>query len=429
MIAKRITTALVVLLALVAVVFTGCTGTADAGKVTLKILAYGDNSTAEGKTAQVLIDEFAKANPNLAVESEILYDEAYHQKARARIASNDFPHVMYVWAGPRSNYFYDAGLNVDARGKIDAQFDEAKIQAMGPNGEKWYVPIGVSNVTSVLFANTELLKSLGLSEPATYEDLVAMVPVAKAKGLDVVSFAGAEAWVWNSCLLSPLVGRYTAPTYVADAVRGTNKFDEAGMVQALAMIKKMVDDEVIPASAIRTDYGTSVANFIGEKALFTLDGQWRAGAVEDPAMQAKVKMLPLPVFPGEVVGGGSVSADISTGYAVTKEASKDPKVEAAAWAFVNFFGNEKNTLQRWKDGAIAAPLLMTYAEPTDFNTINMEKLRFYKSLTSYTNVVDAFVPADPNNNLNANIQEMVLGNKTPEEVAAALEADVAKTRK
>lgn len=54
---------------------------------------------------------------------------------------------------------------------------------MGPNGEIYEIPLGTSNITTVLFMNKTLVESMGFSQPKTYEDLVAMVPAAKAAGI------------------------------------------------------------------------------------------------------------------------------------------------------------------------------------------------------------------------------------------------------
>ena len=48
-------------------------------QVTLNIMGYGDNSNAEGQTFKRICEEFMDANPDVKVNYELLYDEAYHQ--------------------------------------------------------------------------------------------------------------------------------------------------------------------------------------------------------------------------------------------------------------------------------------------------------------------------------------------------------------
>ena len=60
-------------------------------KVVVKAMAYGDNSNQEGLNWVRIVDSFEKANPDIDIDYEMLYDEAYHQKVVARLASGGCP--------------------------------------------------------------------------------------------------------------------------------------------------------------------------------------------------------------------------------------------------------------------------------------------------------------------------------------------------
>jgi raffinose/stachyose/melibiose transport system substrate-binding protein len=64
-------------------------------------MAYGDNSNPEGVNWVRIVDAFHKANPGIKIDYELLYDEAYHQKVAARLASGDVPHLAYMGADAR----------------------------------------------------------------------------------------------------------------------------------------------------------------------------------------------------------------------------------------------------------------------------------------------------------------------------------------
>ena len=74
---------------------------AAASKVTVKTMAYGDNSNQEGQNWIRIVDTFEKANPNIDIDFEMLYDEAYHQKVTARLAAQDIPQLAYMGADAR----------------------------------------------------------------------------------------------------------------------------------------------------------------------------------------------------------------------------------------------------------------------------------------------------------------------------------------
>jgi raffinose/stachyose/melibiose transport system substrate-binding protein len=237
-------------------------------KVVVKAMGYGDNSNQEGQSWIRIVETFEAENPNIDIDYELLYDEAYHQKVTARLASGDIPHVAYMGADARWGApWKEAGQQVDHRAFMDTNYyDMSLIPPMGPNGEIYEIPLGTSNICTVLYMNEKLVKSLGFSAPKTYEDMVAMVPAAQDKGLEVVSIDGADGWAWGSCYMSGIIARLSGDAnWVQKAVEGQNKFTDPEFVNSLKLLRRMVDDGVISDKSVLVDYGANLSNFSNEK--------------------------------------------------------------------------------------------------------------------------------------------------------------------
>lgn len=396
---------------------------ASGGKVVVKAMAYGDNSNSEGVNWVRIVDAFEKANPNIDIDYELLYDEAYHQKVSARLAAGDVPHLAYMGADARwGKPWAEAKQQFDHKPYLDAAYyDLGLIPAMGPAGEIYEIPLGTSNITTVLFANEALIKSLGFSLPKTYEDIVAMVPKAKAAGLDVVSIDGADGWAWGSCFMSAVIARVSGdPQWVSKAVAGKNKFTDPAFVEALSVIPRMLKDGVLSDKAVLVDYGANVNAFSNSKALFMIQGQWVAGSI-DPAVADTTVMMAFPKLPGEKAAtAGSVAAAIQVGYGVTQAGAKDPAVRDAAMKFVQYFYSHEETTQRLRDGAIVAPILKNFKVPADLPSIVKQKVALAQTAKN-TDVIDAFLGGAANDALNAGMQKIASGAATPAEVAAEVE--------
>ncbi len=423
---KKTLFVLAALLAMAGMVFASGqaqSGQAGTKQVVVKTMAYGDNSNSEGVNWVRIVKAFEKENPNIKIDYELLYDEAYHQKVAARLAAGDVPALAYMGADARWGApWKEAKQQFDHRPYIDANFfDLNLIPPMGPNGEIYEIPLGTSNITTVLYMNEELVKSLGFSEPKTYEDLVAMVPKARAAGLDVVSIDGADGWAWGSCLMSAIIARVSGdPNWVSKAVAGQYKFTDQAFVDSLSLLQRMVKDGVISDKSVLVDYGANISNFSNKKALFMVQGQWAAGSI-DPAVAEKTKMLAWPKLPGEKAAtAGSVAAAIQVGYGITQAGAKDPAVRDAALKFLKYFYNYEETTQRLRDGAIVAPILKNYKVPEDLPTIVKQKVGLAQKAKN-TDVIDAFLGGAPNDALNAGMQKIVAGTATPAEVAAEVE--------
>lgn len=422
---KKATTILAVLLLLsAAVVFIGCKKKA-AAKVVVKTMAYGDQSNPEGVNWLRIVDTFEKANANIDIDFELLYDEAYHQKVVARLAAGDVPDLAYMGADARWGApWIEAGQQYDHRPLLDPDYyDLNLIPAMGPKGEIFEIPLGTSNITTVLYMNEKLVKSLGFSAPKTYQDIVAMVPAAKAGGLDVISIDGANGWAWGSCLMSVVIARISGdPHWVSKAVAGEHKFTDQEFVDSLAFIETMIEDGVIAPKSVLIDYGANLSNFSNEKALFMIQGQWIAGSIENPEVANNTLMLAWPKLPGEKPAtAGSVAAAISIGYGVTRAGAADPAVRDAAFKFLQYYYSHEETTQRLRDGAIVAPVLKNFKVPGDLPSLVKQKVGLAQSALN-TDVIDAFLSGAPNDALNAGMQKIASGQATAKEVAAEVEA-------
>lgn len=394
-------------------------------QIVIKTMAYGDNSNAEGINWKRLVDEFEAVNPNIKIDYELLYDQAYHQKVVARLASGDIPHLAYMGADARWGApWREASQQWDHRPFLDLNYYDLKlIPQMGPNGEIWEVPLGTSNITTVLFMNKNLVESLGFSEPRTYADLVAMVPAARAAGLEVVTFDGADGWAWGSCMMSALIARTSGdPNWVSKAVAGQNKFTDKAFIDALNLVSQMISDGVLSEKTVNVDYGTNTSNFNNGKALFMIQGQWVAGSIENKEVADNMVLLPFPAFPGESPSvSRSVAAAISVGYGLTKEGASDEKRRDAALKFLQYFNSAGEVEQRLRDGAIVAPILKNFKIPSDLPNSTKQKVVLANNSIE-TEVIDAFLSGTPNDLLNAGLQELASKQASAEEVAQKIEA-------
>lgn len=427
---KKALVILIILLVLGGTAFaTGGNDSGGSGPVVIDVLAYGDNANNEGMSWVRIVEAFEAENPDIDIEYEMLYDEAYHNKVQARIASGDIPDLAFTGADARwAKPWADAGLQYDHRDVIDSSvYDLNLIPSMGENGEIYEIPLGTSNLCTVLYMNEKLVKELGLSAPKTYADMVAMVPVAKDAGLQVVTIDGADGWAWGSCLMSTVIARMSGnPNWVKEAVvDGKHKFTDAVFVKSLDFLTTMVEDGVISADSVLVDYGTNVSIFSNGQALFMVQGQWAAGGIENPDVADNTVLMAWPALPEEKSAtAGSIAAAVQSGYGIINSANvqKDSEIVKAAMKFLEYYYGEEETTQRLRDGAIVAPILKGYQIPGDLPLIIQSKVKLGMSGAVETNVIDAFLSGDPNNALNAGMQEIVAGSKTAQQVAEEVEA-------
>ncbi|MBO5137546.1 MAG: extracellular solute-binding protein [Spirochaetaceae bacterium] len=414
---------LVCLFAVVAMglVFAGPKGDSSSGKTVLNIMAYGDNSNSEGQTFLRICNEFMAANPDIEIQYELLYDEAYHQKVVARMAAKDYPDVAYMGADARwGASWQEAGQQVDNTAYFPSYIDVSLIPDFFGTGNRPYLPLGGSNYCTVVGINTALLNQIGGKMPETYEDLVALAKLCKANGIECISTHGADSWVWGSCVMSGIIPRTTGDTkWIEKAVNKQVKFTDPGFVAALDVLAQWVKDGVLDPNSVLVDSGTGFSNFQAGKYLMYIDGQWGFGEANLGDITKDVKLIAIPTVPGEKAYPGAMAGAWQVGYGITKEGASDPKVLEAAKKWLDYYFSYDETVQRLQDGAISAPIIKNFVTPAGMDPMVGEKATLGAYPSCY--VIDSYLSGAANDALNAGMQDIVAGRTTAAELAAVVQ--------
>ncbi|AEJ18231.1 ABC transporter substrate-binding protein [Gracilinema caldarium] len=395
--------------------------------VTLKVLNYLDASQANSdRDINEIWGEFAKRYPNIKIEREDLFNEPFHQKTSAYIASGQLPDVLYMWPSGRSSELHAKKLVKDLTPflKADNLLDKYIPAAVAPQfgGFLGELPSGVT-FTHVLYVNTKLLKDNGLAMPKTYEELKAMVPVLKAKGLDTVLIAAQDDWVMQSCLFSMIVGRIAGDEFIDNVLAGKAKFTDKPFVDALALVQDMFKSGVISQKALQTPYGEVPALFAAGKAPFLIDGDWRSGAFQTDVStgvalipvkdQPNIAMTVFPALPGEKNKNTSSSV-VGAGFGMSASIPAGSAKEKAAWELIKFLQSEYVQKIRLETGA-SFPSLKGVTVP-NLEPISQTRAKFYENYKG-TYVLDGVLDAKVYAPINIGLQEIGLGTATPAQVA------------
>jgi len=408
-------------------------------KITITVLNYFD-LTAPGAERELeeVWREFSRRNPHIIVEREDLFLEAFHQKVEAYAAADRLPDVVFMWPGGRSTSLHTLGLVKDLRPLLgdDAQYFNPAVLAPQAAGYLAELP---STMTSshALYINVPLLESLGLSIPETYEELVAMVPVIKGAGLDVILMGAQEDWVIQSCLFSMIVGRLVGDEKLHEIIRGEAKFTDPEFVNALEFYAQMYKDGVLDRKIMNINYSEVNGLFASGRAPFMIDGDWKTAnfltdvttgeALIPVDQQPNFKMTIFPAIPGEITKKSS-SGVVGTGYGMSSKIPDGSPKEAAAWELIKWLqSKEVQTMRLEAAGTIPSRIDVT---SDNIEPLVVERIRYYDDIEVYTEVLDNVLEGEVYLPLNVGLQEIGLGLATPMEVAErvqeALEAWRAK---
>jgi raffinose/stachyose/melibiose transport system substrate-binding protein len=378
-------------------------------------------------------DAFSKANPDIRVIREDLFNEPYHNKVEAYATTGQLPDVLYAWPSGRSTTLHAQKLLKDLLPLVQAEGEgfiaEFLPKALDPQAQGGgYMAILPRADTSshAFYVNTEVLDDAGLTPAKTYDELKAQVPVLKAKGYDTVLMANQESWVMQSCLFSLVAGRFGGEGWEQRILSGAAKFTDPDFVNALAFISTLYNDGVLSQATLSTDYGSVIGQFGINRGAYLIDGDWRVGAfitdksngqaVISPQRQEKIQITVFPDIPGAKLNQ-STSGILGTGWGMNADIPSGSAKEEAAWRLIKWLSGKE--IQTWllETGTIATPTVSTI----DVNSLAMEPMQ--KAInglgTRYTAtaVIDGVFHSDIFNPLNDGLQELGLGSKTPDQAA------------
>lgn len=402
-------------------------GESSAGGETIELTMFEyQNVTDESEVAtwEVLLNEFYAQNPNIELEIDPLFDEAYHNKLQAMAVAGQLPDIMFLWPGARTGTVTENGLAKDLRpwleGKED-QFADIAVAPQGPNGEIYELPEQVT-ATHVMFTNEKLLGELGLDYPETLRELIAQGEAIRDAGYIPIAMDNGGGWQMQSCLLSALVERTGGREWFLSAIEGEASFTDPQFVRALDVIKTLADNDMFSPGVNTAQYGQALTSFVNEEAVYFIDGGWRVTNLVTELTEGQKDYISLNVFP-EVPNtqGQTASTAMVAGTGYGMNADLEGEKAEAAWKWIWFYSGPEGSEIRQATGAVPAYKLPI---PEDADPM-VQKLTRFIGETPAGYVIDAKLSQEAMGELHPLLQELIFGSLSSREVAQQFENWVA----
>jgi len=399
----------------------------------LRVLNYADFTEANSVVDHAWTwGTFRDRNPSISVSVEDLFNEPFHNKTEAYIASGNLPDVLYVWPSGRSTSLHEQKLLKDLspliqRDGLNRVYSSAILDpSQMASGYISMIPLSLTN-THMFYINMEVLNACGLQPATTYAELVTQAPILRARGYDTIIMAAQDDWVMQSCLFSMVAGRFCGAGWEAKILNGTARFTDADFVAALAFIRQMVTDGVMNSSIIGVGYGDGPGMFANNRSAYYIDGDWRVGAfITDSstgqalipvARQSNIRLGVFPTIPGAKINRSS-STILGTGWAISASVPAGSAKEEAAWTLIKWLTSQEVQARGVQSGAYTAAA----RNDVDTTRMNLEPLQraAAASGSSYdtsTCVIDGAFHSDVYSHINVGLQQIVMGTATAQQVA------------
>lgn len=402
-----------------------------AQKVTLSLYTQYDPTAAGADTWPKLLDAFQKANPDITLDVETVAGEPYHVKLNAMATSGTLPDLIFAWPDKRTGYLNGltapTPLLKDLRPYIkghESEFAAGAMVKQGKDGAIYELPEQVT-ATHVMYTNTALLKKLGLTPAKSFAEIMKQGDVIRKAGLVPIAMANQDGWQMQSCFLSTLTERAGGMDWFNKAIAGKGaKFSDAQFVAALGIIDQLSKGQMFDPGINTLQYNAGTDMYVNEKSPYYIDGGWKVNdlrAALSDSQKAATELLTFPDIPNQKGKSGSTAMVAGTGYGMN--AKLTGAKAAAAWKWIWFYSGPEGSKIRLAGGGNPA------YNKVDTKGITLDplvvKLQGFIAKAPAGWVIDSVLDGTGMQVLHPAIQEMMLGKKTPQQVATEYETWVA----
>lgn len=397
----------------------GTTATTPPAAGDIRYLVEAPEDPADLDPLRAHLKDFEAAYPGITVELEAIPLEQLRQTLQATLRGQNPPDVFAWGSGPAyAGALAEAGLLYDLTAAYD-QYDwpiyEGARQQVTFDGKVVGVPGEMETVG--IYYNKKIFTDLGIAEPANLAELEAAAQ--KIKDAGIIPFAAADKEGWEaSHWFSMALGSRVGSAGVADLLEGRTSWNSPDVIAALAVWDRWNDSGFLPPTPTGITYDNGNALFFSSEAAMVPTGSWLVNdivAAED--VDFEVGYIP---FPSES-GKGLWSIGLGSGPYIAAN-SQNPE---AALAFVNWLISPEHG--RWVvENLLTIPPYPVDTTGLDVNPLFAQVLEDIGSLSGGSSDFGANIDVQSTDDFNVamfdGLQELLNGDKTPEELAADLQA-------
>jgi raffinose/stachyose/melibiose transport system substrate-binding protein len=362
-----------------------------------------------------ILQAYQEENPGVTINFEAFLNTEYNTLVATSLQAGEAADVVQTRSYGGVRPWIEGGylLPLDGRVASLANYSSQTLDAVRSqeSGEVYGVPFAVQVLQ--MFYNRAIFAELGLEEPNTWDEFIAINEALEGAGYIPIAVTGGDAWMLPILHTVVGAGTYGGDTFVAGILDGSRTFEDPSFVESIQAVKDL--QPYFPPTVTGVSYDDSRTLFVNEMAGMFPGGSWEAAYFlsQNPDLELGVFAVP-----AKGTDEALVSWFVDGSWAATTS-SDEPE---AALAFVDWLGSPEFG-QRFTDRlAQISPIEgVTPSDPLLGEIVEM----WNEASTPYLLLVH-FRYGTPTGTdvIGQDMQNLFLDRMTAEEVAASLQAQM-----
>lgn len=401
----------------------------------LEIMHYSTSEESEGNGGsdgfRTVLAAWDEAHPDITLNQNVLANAEYKTQIATLAAADDLPDVFLLqgmntidWAG--QGLVYDL-TDAIAASPYNADYNTAYFAPFTVGDSIYGYPALTGGTCTVVVYDKAMWAEAGYDAfPSTWEEVEAAAEYFNEQGITAVAFGNGGKWQANSCFLSTLGNRYTGPDWFMSLVaKGGAAFTDEAFVKSLAETQRLFTE----TSIFNEDYN-AVTNedareyYISGDAAAFIGGNWDESYIaatlqetdEEKFNNIGFAVLPQPADATEAPN----SQNIGLGYAVaiSSKVAEDPDKLAAAIDLAQEITGPAFASYVAENYALGGLTKVAEVDLSAFDQITQDFYNWSYVDTETCEIYDSYISNAVWDVLNTDLQSLMNGEKTPDEVAA-----------
>ena len=428
-------TAMVASLGMTAAAATDVAANDLAYKGELEIMHYSTSEESEGNGGsdgfRTVLAAWDEAHPDITLNQNVLANAEYKTQIATLAAAGDLPDV-FLLQGMNTKDWAKQGLVYDLTDAIKASpyYNDYVQNYFTPfkDGDSIYgYPVLTGGTCTVVIYDKAMWKDAGYDTfPTTWEDVEKASEYFNEQGITTVAFGNGGKWQANSDFLSTLGNRYTGPDWFLSLInKGGAAFTDEAFVKALTEMQHLFTE----TSIFNEDFN-AVTNedareyYISGDAAAFIGGNWDESYIwatlkesdEEKWNNMGFAVLPQPADATEA----PTSQNIGLGYAVaiSSKVAEDPDKLAAAIDLAQEITGPAFASYVAENYALGGLTKVGDVDLSSFDQITQDFYNYSYVDTEPCEIYDSYITNAVWDVLNTDLQTMMNGEMSPEDVAA-----------
>lgn len=400
------------------------------GKLSIMHFSTSEESQGNGGSDgfRTVLSSWEKAHPDIKLSQNVLANDKYKTQIATLAAANDLPDVFEL-QGMNTKEWSKQGLVKDMTDIINKspyadKYDKDKFYPFTNDSKIYGLPALTGGTCAVVVYDSAVWKKAGFNKfPDKWDDVLKAKEYFKSKKIDTIAFGNGGKWQINSCFLATIGNRFTGADWFRSIVEKKGaKFTDEAFVNALKFTKTAFSSGVFNADFNAITNEAAREYYINGTAAAYIGGNWdvsyiQATLKDQPLYKTtKFAVLPQPTD----AKGATKTHDIGLGYAISLNsklsgdklaAATDLAYELTGTPFANYVG---------KKYALSG-LTKENVDLSKFDQFTKDFYNYSYVDNTPCDIYDSFVSSSVWDVLNTDLQTMLNGKITPEEVAEKAE--------